>query len=217
MTLGAGWQSREGVVVRKSFKVAVLLASSLALAHCTHTYVMEVNPNFFREAYEVENEISTITPAIRFSKGDFVDIRENKEYPGTLEIGPHTYNLVTKNDFSDAFYDGLRVFLVDSNQLWVESEESDIEIAIELLKTESDFKRGFSVVRFESGISARLAFIDSQTDHLIYQETYDGSSQLRTPAGHTSMVKRTANRAIVDCLNKMGMDKDLYKALMETR
>ena len=68
-----------------------------------------------------------------------------------------------------------------------------------------------------SRLSTTIIFVDQETDKKIYQQTYDGLSQLRTPAGHESMFKLVVNKSIVDCINKIGMDKGLYEALIEMK
>ena len=90
----------------------------------------------------------------------------------------------------------------------------DIKIDVELLKTQSELKTGMWVIRFLSELTVKLTFIDSKTNNNIYQQTYNGYSDIVSPAGHESMFKMVVNKSIVDSINKIGMDKALHEALV---
>lgn len=174
-------------------------------------YNVDLNPNAYQDGYLNENNFLAIAPTIKFAQGNFIDNRDIKDsYCSTK-----AWKYVPENDLSYAFYDGLQVFFSISNQLWVTADESDIKVDIEIIETMCDVTTGFWVVRFESGIKVFIKFIDSKTNNIVYQQTYEGHSQQRTPAGHMNMLKMHINKAIIDCINKIGMDKELFEKLLQ--
>lgn len=198
----------------KKTTILILVLCTFLLSSCgARSYTVHLNPNAFQGNYIIANAISEITPIIKFSRGIYTDKRDDKKYFGTSK----RYNILTENEFSDAFYDGLEVFLSSSNQSWVNPEESYVRIDVELLETKSELIQGFWVIQFMSSLSTKIKFIDIETDKMIYQQTYDGFSNIKTPVGHKSMFKSVINKSIVDCINKIGMDKELYKALIKMK
>ncbi len=192
----------------------ILMLSLLLLTSCgAKRYTVNLNPNAFQGAYLTDNAISAITPPIKFSRGTYIDKRSSKEFFGSSKA----YIILTDNEFSDAFYDGLKAFLISSNHSWENIETLDIKIDVELLDTQSEFIMGMWVIQFNSSVSTKISFIDLKTDKTIYQQTYNGSSLIRSPAGHESMFKAVVNKSIVDCINKIGMDKELYEALVKMK
>jgi uncharacterized lipoprotein YajG len=197
-------------------KITMVMMSALCLfllSSCGGpiNYIVNLNPNAFKDLYLTNNEISQITPQIKFSKGEFTDSRKDKKY---FSISRSTnINILTDNEFNDAFYDGLKEFFKTSSQSWADIGESDIKINVELLETQSELLTGFWIARYTSRVTTKITFIDMKNNKTIYQETYNGKSDLPTSFGHISMFKMVVNKSIVDCINQIGADKKLHEAL----
>jgi len=205
---------RRIIMLKKILHLSSCMLCLFVLSSCgARNYTVNLNPNAFRGSYLTNNEVSSIAPAIQFTRGTYIDKREDKEHFGTSR----RYNILTDNEFSDAFYDGLEAFLTSSNQLWGDIEKSDIKVDVELLETQSELIQGFWLIRYMSRLSTKIKFIDLKTNKTIYEQTYNGYSDIKTPAGHESMFKLVVNKSIVDCINKIGMDKELYEALIKNK
>ncbi len=201
-------------MLKKTLYLSSCVLCLFVFASCgARNYTVNLNPNAFRNSYLTNNAVSSITPAIQFARGTYIDKREDKEHFGTSR----RYNILTDNEFSDAFYGGLEAFLTSSGQLWEDIEKSDIKVDVELLETQSELIQGMWVVKFMSKLSTKIKFIDLKTNKIIYQQTYNGYSDIKTPFGHESMFKLVVNKSIVDCINKIGMDKELYEALIKNK
>lgn len=190
--------------------VVVVICLFLMLGCGPKNYTVNLNPNAFSQLYVADNAVSAIEPRITFSRGDYLDARENKEAFGTSKH----HIVLTDNEFSEAFYDGLKAFFEASNQSWAGIEEGDIKVNVELLETQSELKTGFWVIRVLSKLSTRITFIDVKTNKTIHQQTYEGYSDIVSPVGHVSMFKMVVNKSIVDCINKIGMDEELRDAIV---
>jgi hypothetical protein len=197
--------------MRQRIVGSVVLSACLSLVvGCgPQKYTVNLNPNAFSGMYVTSNAVSEMQPPVAFSRGDYVDSRPNKEAFG---VSKH-YIILTDNEFRDAFYDGLKKFLESSKQSWADSGPGDVKMNVELLQTQSELLTGFWVLRFVSKLSTRITFVDAKTNREIYTATYDGYSDIVSPVGHVSMFKMVVNKSIVDCINKIGQDKQLHDAL----
>ena len=200
----------------KKFSTFITLSLSLfLLSSCGHReYAVNLNPNDNSDMYLTDNAVSSITPPIIFSKGKYIDSRKNKEYYGINE----RYIILTDNEFSDAFYDGLERFIESSNQSWSDIGESDIKVDVELLETHIDEIIGWTTIKYESRLSTKITFIDLKNSKAIYQQTYKGESYVTTiMGGHVSVFNKSVNYSMVECINKIGMDKGLYEVLKKLK
>ncbi|MCK5345472.1 MAG: hypothetical protein KAR20_18815 [Candidatus Heimdallarchaeota archaeon] len=187
--------------------ILCLLLSSCGQRH----YVVHLDLNAYSNRYTTNNIISTKPPpSITFSEGDYIDKRKNKEYFG-LSRGGHIIS--TDNDFKEAFYDGLKIFIQSSNQSWADNGEGDIKIDVELLETNSDIIKGFWAGRHTSSVSIKTKFIDLKNNTTIYQKIYEGSSFLMVAPAKKGSLVSVVNMSIINCINKIGMDQKLNEAL----
>jgi hypothetical protein len=198
-------------MLRRLLLNGVLIGCLSVLVGCAPTkYVVNLNPNAFSGMYVTQNALSDIQPRISFTRGDYADARQNKEAFGVSRA----YLILTDNEFSGAFYDGLKTFLLTSSQSWAEPGQGDVKVNVELLQTQSEMKTGFWVIRVLSELSTKITFVDAKTGKELYNQTYKGYSDVVSPVGHNSMFKMVVNKSIVDCINKIGADKQLHDALV---
>lgn len=186
-----------------------LLCLVIFSACAPRKYIVDLNPNAFKESYVKENALSSVTPKINFSQGEFTDSRADKTAFGRSK----RYIILTENEFSTAFFDGLEEYFTSSGQNWSDVGSGDIKINVELLETQSEMITGFWVVNWTSTVITKLTFVDIGRNESIYQQTYTGKYDFRSPVGHESIFKRSVNQAIVDCINKIGEDQALKNAL----
>ena len=197
-------------MLKKAALYVIVTVCSFLMVGCgPKEYTVNLNPNAFSTLYVTDNAVSSVEPRVAFSRGDYVDSRENQEAFGTSKA----FIILTDNEFSDAFYDGLRALFESSNQSWAGVGEGDIKVNVELLETQSELKTGFWVIRVLSRVLVKATFVDMKTDESIYQQTYEGYSDIVSPAGHVSMFKMVVSKSIVDCINKIGSDQGLHDAL----
>lgn len=197
----------------RNINIIMLFLTLLLFTHCTHTVNVALRPNYQADLIP-DNELSTVEPSINFGKGQFSDKRADKSKLASFKQGVHTYNLYGERPFEEALYEGLRTLFVKSGHQWSDSTSGDVQVDLQLLSSHARRNAGFIKVGATSSIQVKLDFTDMAANDVIYTQVYNGMDERdRTLIGTMSLVEESINACINDCLNKVGIDKDLARAL----
>lgn len=197
-------------MIRRTLFTGLLVI--LLLASCSHTVNVALRPDF-NNLY-TENELSKVQPSMKFGEGAFTDKRADASKLATFKQGIHTYNLYGERPEDEALFEGLDALMTSSGHEWVGKETGDVKINIQLLSFQASRNAGFVKVGATSSIQIKLDFIDAQTDEMLYSQVYNGTDERdQALVGLMGMVKESIDASIIDCIQGVGDDADLARAL----
>lgn len=185
----------------------------ILLAGCTHKVYLSLMPDYDSEVV-ASNELTDISPAIKFVKGDFEDKRAAVSMYASFKQDVHTFNLFAERPVEEAIFDGLAVMIDKSGQSWSESGEGQVKINMQLLSTTATRNAGFVSVGASSAIQIKLDFLNNSTGALLYSQIYNGTDdRSQAMVGLMDMVKKSIDASIINCINQVAGDKNLSTAL----
>ena len=185
----------------------------IILAGCTHKVYLPLMPDYDTEV-EASNELTALTPSLKFCQGDFVDKRSNVSMYATFKQQVHTYNLYAERPIEEAIFDGLAVMLDKSGHSWSDSGEGQIKVNLQLLTSTASRNAGFVSVGATSSVQVKLDFVNNDSGDLIYSQIYNGTDdRSQAMIGLIDMVKKSIDASIVDCINNVANDESLAQAL----
>ncbi len=188
---------------------------SLLLIGCTHTVNVPLKPNY-EESLAKENALSSVTPPIALVKGGFADKRADTSKLATFKQQVHTFNLYGERPLEEVIFDGLKELFSNSGHTFNVSGSGDARVDVALLNLSASRNAGMVDVTASSSIQISLRFTNLNANNVIYSEIYNGSDDRgRAMVGTMDMVYESINAAIVDCINSVGEDESLVKALKE--
>lgn len=187
----------------------------IILVGCSHNVNVALRPEYGTEL-ESGEALSTVTPQITFSRGEFLDRRLDPSVLAKFKQGLHTYYIEEERPVDEAFYEGLEVLVTSSGHYWDNSGKGDVKINLEFINCYASRVAGFVTVSAESSVEIFLEFVDEERREVIYSDYYKGSDQ-RSQAmiGLIGMVKNSIDASIVRCVQNVGRDRSLAKALRE--
>jgi uncharacterized lipoprotein YajG len=195
----------------KKFKVTMVIVLLLVLGNCTHKVTLDLQPNFSAKL-EKQNAL-TIQPAIKFFKGNFQDKRTDISKLATFKQQVHTYNLFAGRPIEDAIFEGLQQLFTGSGHEWGNDTTPEVRVNLQLLNVQASRNAGFVKVTAASSIQIKLDFVDAE-GKVIYSEVYNGKDDRgQALVGFMNMVKKSVDDSIINCINNVGKDEDLARAL----
>lgn len=184
---------------------------------CTHTETFKLQPDY-AAGLAKQNALSEVQPVVRFARGQFADKRADISKLATFKQGMHTFNVFAGRPVEDAVFEGLTKLVAACGHEWVEPASAGVRVDLQILSASTGRNAGFVSVGASSAIQIKLDFIDAKTSQSLYSEVYNGKDEReRAMIGTMSMVEESMDAAIVDCVNAVGKDQDLAKALMRSR
>lgn len=197
----------------RHYIIMVFLFALILIVGCTHTVDVPLLPDFNSNVYS-DNELSNIKPAIKFVKGKFSDKRAEIGKLATFKQQVHTYNLYAERPIDEALFEGLAVLITLSDHKWIEKETGEVQIDLQLLSVQASRHAGFVNVGATSSIQIKLDFIDQKTDDIIYSQVYNGTDERQQALiGLMDLVIKSIDASIIDCINSVGDDESLARAL----
>ncbi len=198
-------------------KICALVLAILVLTSCTHKVYVSLQPPY-DVGLVTENALSSIQPAIKFFKGKFEDKRADISKLTSFKQEVHSFNLYGKRPVEDAIFEGLQKLVTGSGHEWTDSETAEVRIDLQLLNVQSRRNAGFVKVSASSSIQIKLDFVNPKTDEVVFSDVYNGTDDRgRAMIGLMDMVKKSIHAAIVNCINNVGKDSDLAKALKKVK
>lgn len=207
-----------------NFILYILLLFSIA---CSPTFnrTISIDADYAQEVTD-ENKLE-LENKYKFALGEFVDLRYSDEqlkndstYIGTASYKDggllikfkYTYIYHSEKPVEENVVSGFRNLVEFSAQEWVEnSEDSDININIELLDlTPRNYKILFSE-SIEGYTRFKVSFVDAKTNELIYQKEVENENDIETLFSNAFdiRIKRSLLMSILD----VGRDRFLEKAI----
>ena len=192
----------------------VMVASVMTLmVACTHRVDVALRPNFAAEI-KPGRELSKITPALTFSRGEFADKRPNPTQLAQFKQQMHTYNLYEERPIADALYEGLRTAITASNHVWTDSLSGNVKVNLTFINLQAARNSGMVSVGATSSIQVKADFVNAKTGEVIYSNIYTGSDERsKAMIGLMGMVKDSIDASILRCVQSIVDDQGLANAL----
>lgn len=197
-------------------KKVSMLALVLMLAGCTHTVSMALRQDFAGNL-RARNELAEVRPAVTFSPGDFADRRPNPGQLASFKQGVHTYIITEERPIQDAVFEGLQALATASGHQWSDTG-STVKVNLEFVNAQAARNAGFINVGATSSVQIKLDFVNAATGRVIYTQIYSGQDE-RSQAliGMMEMVKASVDASIISCIQSVGDDANLARALEGSR
>jgi len=193
--------------------IAVLVVLSVMFGACTHTVNVALRPDF-QTKLEKKNQLADVKPAVKFMKGSYADKRRETGTLTTFKEGIHTYNFYEERPVSEALFEGLETLITGSGHEWMKTGVGDVQIDAQLLNLQARRDAGFVMVSASSSVQIKLDFIEKKTGTMLYTQVYNGADDREQALiGMIDMVVASLDAAIVKCINDVGADEGLSKAL----
>jgi len=190
-----------------------ILAVVVLLVACTHTVNVALEPDYETNLY-YDNELSKVKPAITFFAGAYEDKRTDNTTLATFKQEIHTFNLYSDRPVDEALFDGLAVLVSKSGHEWNDSGEGQVKVNMQFLNCQAERHAGMIKVGASSSIQIKLDFIDAKTDDMIHTNIYNGADErAQAMVGMMSMVEASIDASLVACVQSVGDDAGLAKAL----
>jgi len=195
--------------------VIFLLLILAVLAGCTHKVNVALRPDY-DATLQPGNELSKVKPAIQFFKGEFADKRSDPSKLTGFKQAMHTYNLYEERPVEEAIFEGLEVLITTSGHQWSKTEEGEVKTNLQFINCQADLNTSLlSIVSATSGVQIKLDFVDAKTGDVIYTNIYSGNDERSLFIGYIGMMKKSIDASIINCIQSVGDDADLARALMK--
>jgi len=196
-------------------KILILVLILLVIVACTHNVNVPLRPDYQQNIYP-DNKLSKLEKKIKFSKGEFSDNRPDISRLASFKQQVHTYNLHEERPLDEAFFEGLYQLMTSSGHEWSDTEPGDVQINLSFLNCQAERNAGLVSVGANSSVQIKLDFIDTASDDLIYSQVYSGTDE-RSQAmiGLMGMVLKSIDASMIDCINSVGDDENLVRALQK--
>lgn len=203
--------------MRRWVFVAATVALALSVCACTHTETFKLKPDFGATLAK-QTALSTVQPAVKLARGKVADKRADISKLASFKQGMHTFNVFGARPIEDVVSEGLAKLFTTSGHEWVDASAAEVRVDLQILSVNTGRNAGFVSVGASSSIQIKLDFVDAKTSQSLFSEIYNGKDERqRAMVGTMSMVEESMDAAIVDCINAVGKDADLAKALAKPR
>jgi uncharacterized lipoprotein YajG len=197
-------------------KKMLLLVAFVALVFvsaCARSVNVALLPDFKAEIQK-GNELSKVTPALRFFKGGFTDKRQDVTVLTRFKQGTITYNLHEERPMADVLFEGLLVALTASNHKWDDGTVGEVKVNVTFINLQAVRNAGFIKVGATSSIQIKVDFVDAKAGTLIFSNVYSGTDERdQAMFGTMGMVKSSIDASIVRCIQSVTDDAELAAAL----
>ncbi len=190
-----------------------LILILVVMAGCQHRVNVALRPDF-DATIQPGIELSNVESAIQFFKGEFADKRPDPSSLAKFKQPMHTYTLYEERPVDEALFEGLEVLITTSGHRWSNSEQGNVKVNVEFINLTAARVAGFIKVGATSGIQIKVDFLDAKTGDTIYTNVFSGTDKRsRALIGVMGMVKDSIDGSIVNCIQSVGDDADLSRAL----
>lgn len=183
---------------------------SLILCSCSHVEKVTIKAN--PENIITKTVLKEISPPLRFTRGKYEDKRADFSYLAKWSEGMNTWTLYEDTPIEDVIFDGLKTLFFNSGLAWVNKDSSEIIINVTLLGVVTIRTPKFFSEEINSGIQIKLDFIYAASGKQIYSNIYNGTNE---DQGFIIMsdIEKSINESLINCINSVGMDKELKENL----
>jgi hypothetical protein len=186
--------------------ILVLFFVALLAWQCgVNTTDVLLSPDFNRRIDQT-SVLSSLTKQFKFCRGDFIDKRSDTTMLGSYKREMYDYKFRSKQSLANLIFKGLETLLLNSGQQWLEPNAADIRIDLRLLNTNTETNASMSG-KYHVGLQIRLDFIDNRTAEVIYFGIYKATDS------ESNSVGEGFDNAMIQCINLVGQDTDLRRAL----
>ncbi len=194
-------------------QLLLVVVALVFIGACTHRVDIVLRPDF-KAMLQKGNELTKVTPALQFFKGDYTDKRTDPKLLTTFQQGPDRYNLFGERPMADAIYEGLRAALTASGQTWNEGNEGEVKLNVTFVNLSAARSLRFFKVGAESTIQVMVDFVNGKTGDTIFTNIYSGTDKRHQALiGLMGMITDSIDASIVRCIQSVVDDAELVKAL----
>ena len=198
-------------------RIIILTAVLALLVSCTHRVDVALRPDFGTQI-QSGHYLANIVPPMKFFMGEYRDKRPDPTMLATFKQQVHTYNLYEERPMADALLDGLKALVVASKQEWSGMPDGDVKIDLTFINLQAARNAGLISVGATSSMQIKADFVNAKTGELIYTNVYTGQDdRSQAMIGLMGMVKDSIDASIVRCIQSIGDDEALAKALAKIR
>jgi len=195
----------------------VIVAMSLAAVGCVHNVNVALRPDY-GAGIRSGQALAMVTPGAVFYRGEFSDKRPDPTKLASFQQGVHTYNLTEERPMADALFEGLKAEFAASKQRWSETATGDVKVNLTFLSMSAARNAGFVKVGASATIQMKADFVNAKTGDVIYSNVYSGNdARDQAMIGLMGLVKSSIDAAILRCVQSVGDDAALAKALAKPR
>lgn len=175
---------------------------------CSCSYVEKVTIKADPENIITKTVLRDIKPPLKFTRGKYEDKRADFSYLAKWSEGMYTWTLYEETPIEDVIFDGLRTLFIHSGLAWVNNDTSDIIINVTLLGVVTTRNHIIFSDEIYSSIQIKLDLIYAASGKLIYSNIYNGTNE---DNGFITIsdVEKSINESLINCINSVGMDKEL--------